>query len=954
MDFEAYKSELKSKIDLVELIQEDEPLAQRGRSWRGMNNHSLVVSPDKGLWNDFGVPAGGDAIRWVEWKRGLDFKTALELLARKAGMDAPRWSEESAQARLAVQARFDAFEVAATFYQKALQSNEGALRYCSRRGWTPETIAKERIGFFGSDYDGLRAQFKMHGIDLGLPEVVALIGYKGNIREWAAAHDVDARDQWINQGWIPGMPRNMIVFPHVEHGRVRFFSARSPALMSADGLADEFVIWDALTDKETRFDDKHEARRAGKRHYNLRRELVGDKPVCWNSRATPGRGKIVLVEGQADKTTLAQWNIPAVALMRTSLDDTEEGRKLTSIIQSHDIVYAGIDTDQAGMKGLLKLGQAVGPRLRVVEWPDNDTNDWLMNSPGEATPENAAALLQAAPMYVEVLARWAGGLASADRADGIDHVLDVAAQMRPSERAMCRREIAKGLGIGVGEWDKLLKLRLESESEETDEAEDDAITAVGGKVGDYLIEMIYEPPPTAEIGAITIQGGKTRFAIRNGDGHIEIVDAVVWDGKRYEPIGVTPMIREQAVRFAPSVGEPMEAKRLVRAIQAIIHKYVDIDPFYETLSAYYVLFSWLYDVFESLPYLRVKGDTGTGKSRFQQVVGSMCFRPMLMNAGASISSMFRTMHVYRGTLILDEADFQQSDEASAIAKLLNIGYQRRQGFIYRSGDKNKNFETELFLVFGPKVIGTRREYADKAIESRCLTKEMSGPTTRRNIPRNLPDEFWNEEVPDLQSLLLRYRLDHWTPELGQNGVHALDGLNVEPRLEQVITPLMKMIDDDDMRGDLRDFVKAYNQQMISERGMTVAAKLLESILILNEEQKHTPVDEQDFSLGTIAEIANDLMDYENDKPVSKWVRNVERPKFKITPKGAGREARKSLGLHTERRGKARRFQIIMDMTRLESLWQRYGYGGDDARVALLETRHKIQSMIHEHEKIIFS
>jgi len=952
-NFEEYIAELKRKVDLVELIQEDEPLSQRGREWRGAQHDSLQVTPDKGLWHWWSVPVGGDAISWLEWKRRLDFKSAVELLARKAGMEPPQWSEASAAARLVAQARYDALEVAATFYQRKLEESEGALRYCSRRGWTPETVKAERIGFFGSDYDELRAEFKMHGVDLLSPAVVALVGFRGDVRAWATAHDVDlaGRGKWIEQGYVPGLPRNMLVYPHVEWARVRYFSARSPALVREEDGA--FVVWDALTDEEARYTDKHEAHRAGKRHYNLPRELAGDKPVCWNSRAVPGKGKIVLVEGQADKVTLAQWKLAATALLRTSLDDTEYGRHLAGVLDAHDLVYAAVDSDAAGLAGLRELAQVVGPRLRVVQWPDHDANDWLMHNPETATAEAAAALLQAAPLYVEVLAEQVGSLPAAEQADGIDEVLGLVVQMRPSERTLCRQQIARGIGIGMGEYDKILNARVKQEENKEEEQPDDVFTNVGGTLGPFLLETIYEPPPDSPPGEITQGLGKTHFAIRDGDGQINIEDGITYEGKRYVPIAPNSMVREQAVRFAPSVGPRMEMRRLVELIQATIHKYVDIELFYETLSAYYVLFTWVYDAFETLPYLRVKGDTGTGKSRFQQVVGSMCYRPMLMNAGASISSLFRTMDEYQGTLVLDEADFQQSDEASAIAKLLNIGYQRRQGFIHRSGDKNKDFKTELFKVYGPKVIGTRREYTDKAIESRCLTLEMSGPTTREDIPRNLPRTFWSEEIPEIQSLLLRYRLEHRTPKMSDNGAHAMDGLSVEPRLQQVITPLMQIIEDEDMLENLRQFVRNYNKQMISERGMTVAAKVLEALYILTENQRDLPLDEQDFSLGTIAEIANDLMDFENDKPIGKWVRFAEKkPRFKITSRGAGSEARKTLGLHSERRGQSRRYQIIMDMPRLESLWRRYGYGDDETRVMLLKTHNDIQAMVQEHKNML--
>ncbi|NIQ03928.1 MAG: hypothetical protein GWM98_29235, partial [Nitrospinaceae bacterium] len=43
-------------------------------------------------------------------------------------------------------------------------------------------------------------------------------------------------------------------------------------------------------------------------------------------------------------------------------------------------------------------------------------------------------------------------------------------------------------------------------------------------------------------------------------------------------------------------------KVLVQEIQAFIHRYVDVSPLFERLASYYVLFTWIYDGFNELPY----------------------------------------------------------------------------------------------------------------------------------------------------------------------------------------------------------------------------------------------------------------------------------------------------------------------------------------------------------------
>ena len=53
---------------------------------------------------------------------------------------------------------------------------------------------------------------------------------------------------------------------------------------------------------------------------------------------------------------------------------------------------------------------------------------------------------------------------------------------------------------------------------------------------------------------------------------------------------------------------------LVADVQQFIHRYVDFSASFERLATYYVLLTWLYDAFNELPYLRLRGDYGSGRT----------------------------------------------------------------------------------------------------------------------------------------------------------------------------------------------------------------------------------------------------------------------------------------------------------------------------------------------------
>src|SRR5208282_3153868 len=97
---------------------------------------------------------------------------------------------------------------------------------------------------------------------------------------------------------------------------------------------------------------------------------------------------------------------------------------------------------------------------------------------------------------------------------------------------------------------------------------------------------------------------------------------------------------------------------------------------FEGIATYYVLLTWLYDAFNELPYLRLRGDFGTGKTRALLVVGSLCYKPFFASGASTVSPLFHILDAFRGTLILDEADFRFSDEKAEIVKILNNGNMR--------------------------------------------------------------------------------------------------------------------------------------------------------------------------------------------------------------------------------------------------------------------------------------
>jgi len=148
-------SEVKSRLNIEDVISEYVQLKRTGRNFKGLSpwtnekTPSFIVSPEKQIWHDFSSGKGGDMFSFVMEMEGLDFKAALEQLARKAGVDLDqfRTGEPGTSGKLK-QSALEVLEWAAKFYQKQLTVNQAAYEYLSKeRGFTKDTIVTWRLGY---------------------------------------------------------------------------------------------------------------------------------------------------------------------------------------------------------------------------------------------------------------------------------------------------------------------------------------------------------------------------------------------------------------------------------------------------------------------------------------------------------------------------------------------------------------------------------------------------------------------------------------------------------------------------------------------------------------------------------------------------------------------------------------------------------------------------------------
>jgi hypothetical protein len=58
---------------------------------------------------------------------------------------------------------------------------------------------------------------------------------------------------------------------------------------------------------------------------------------------------------------------------------------------------------------------------------------------------------------------------------------------------------------------------------------------------------------------------------------------------------------------------------------------------FRKIATYYILLTWVYDAFNELPYLRLRGDFGSGKTRALIVIGSLCYKSFFASGASTVS-----------------------------------------------------------------------------------------------------------------------------------------------------------------------------------------------------------------------------------------------------------------------------------------------------------------------------
>ncbi len=342
--------EIKSRLNIEDVISEYVQLKRAGRNWRGLSpfgnerSPSFMVSPEKQIWHDFSSGKGGNMFSFVMEMEGLDFKGALELLARKAGVDLEQFRGPNSGARSKEKERlYTLLELTTKFYQAHFSKSQDALRYVfQKRSFSKETALEWRIGYSPNTGSALLDFLKSKGF---------------SENEMRAA-GVNARSY---RGGMQDMFRGRIMIPLCDpQGRVIGFTAR---ILQDDPKAPKYINTPqtVLYDKSRHVFGLHLAKEAIRRgQYAVLVE--GNLDVIASHGA--GVRQVVATAG----TALTQYHLKALS------------RFTGDIRLSFDLDKAGLQATERA----IPIASQVGVSLSIITIPSGKDPDELIRQDAEA------------------------------------------------------------------------------------------------------------------------------------------------------------------------------------------------------------------------------------------------------------------------------------------------------------------------------------------------------------------------------------------------------------------------------------------------------------------------------------------------------------------------------------------------------------------------------------------
>jgi DNA primase len=443
--------QVKEANDIVDVVGTYVALHPAGPKFKGLcpfhNDHrpSFTVDPHWQNYRCWSCGKSGDVLQFIQEQERVDFREALEMLARRAGITLEKRGDSQQQRSRA--AMLEGMKWAAEQFQHCLLESplaESARKYLGERGLTGETVRRFGIGYAPLGGDWLVQRAAQDGKSLDLLEKIGLIarrsegnGYYDRFRDRVQfpIRDVQGRTVGFGGRILPESP----------------LAARAPKYYNSSDTP--------LFTKSEQLYGLDQAR-----------------------HAAASAGYLAVVEGYTDVLMAHQMGVAqVVATMGTALN-TRHVRQLRRFVPRVVLVFDGDAGGATGVDRALEIFVSEDVDLAVATLPSGlDPCDLLVQQGPEPFKAALASAVDALEFKLNQVLTVDAGTGVEGRRRAVDAVLGIIALApeMPGQAGAVKRElvitrIAQRLALKEESvWARLAELRRSSKTtrrERTDEA----------------------------------------------------------------------------------------------------------------------------------------------------------------------------------------------------------------------------------------------------------------------------------------------------------------------------------------------------------------------------------------------------------------------------------------------------------------------------------------------------
>lgn len=288
------------------------------------------------------------------------------------------------------------------------------------------------------------------------------------------------------------------------------------------------------------------------------------------------------------------------------------------------------------------------------------------------------------------------------------------------------------------------------------------------------------------------------------------------------------------------------------------------------LVAYWIMQTYIYDVWSKTSYLKIMGVHDSGKSTLSRIIEMVSFCGEKSVGKVSESWFYRNLHNVGGVQCLDELELDQKDHAQFL-DLLKSGWEK-DAYIRLSNKHDPN-KPEKFNVYSPKVVaGTSVQNIDAVLSSRMIEITMRTAPSGFNFSiEDLYDEEFKDTARELRDKLYLFRLRYGHEFLKQKkallkGTAKLGNLDKEGkeilsnRQMDIYAPILTLARDRGGRHAVRLLEQAIKEQIEIKRTEffeTYNLPILKVIFEATRTVKQQWMTAQDISDTIVSDYAGD-------------------------------------------------------------------------------------------------